>query len=202
VPVATGPGHQVAAGAAGRGRLRTSRADREQAIEVLKAAFVEDRLTKDEFDARVAEALASRTYADLAALTADIPAGPGAVPPPEPARAQGRKLAGTGARVLVAATVPTAGLWAGALFSQTDNQALSGFVATFTCIWLGVVILTVALMLESRRQKRAGGRRPPAVGPDVRAASRAGRFPQVDRGQQHTAEATRPDPRPWLIPGW
>ena len=39
------------------------------------AAFVQERLTKDEFDLRVGRALASRTYADLAALTADIPAG-------------------------------------------------------------------------------------------------------------------------------
>ena len=33
-------------------------------------------LTKDEFDARIGQALASRTYAELAAVTADLPAGP------------------------------------------------------------------------------------------------------------------------------
>ena len=55
------------------GQLRTSRADREQAINVLKAAFVAGRLTKDEFDLRVGRVLASRTYADLAALTVDVP---------------------------------------------------------------------------------------------------------------------------------
>lgn len=157
----TEPGHQVAAGAQGRGRLRASRADREQVIEVLKAAFVEDRLTKDEFDARVGQVLASRTYADLAVLTADIPAGSDAVRPPKSARAQSRKPVGTGASVLTAVTVPTAGLWAGALFAQTDNQALSGFVAMFTCIWLGVVMLTVAMMLEARRQTRPGRQLPP-----------------------------------------
>jgi len=32
-----------------RGRLRAARTDREQAIELLKAAFVQGRLTKDEF---------------------------------------------------------------------------------------------------------------------------------------------------------
>jgi hypothetical protein len=42
-------------------------------IGVLKAAFVQERLTKDEFDARVGHALASRTCADLASLTADLP---------------------------------------------------------------------------------------------------------------------------------
>jgi Domain of unknown function (DUF1707) len=65
----------MAAAAAGRGRLRTSRADRDQVIEVLKGAFVQGRLTKDEFEARVDQALTSRTYAELTAVTADIPAG-------------------------------------------------------------------------------------------------------------------------------
>jgi fermentation-respiration switch protein FrsA (DUF1100 family) len=51
--------------AGGLGRLRTSRADREQVIDVLKAAFVQGRLAKDEFDARVGQVLASRTYAEL-----------------------------------------------------------------------------------------------------------------------------------------
>ena len=67
-----GPGDEIAAGTGGRGRLRASHADREQVIEVLKAAFVQGRLDRDEFDLRVGRALASRTYADLAALTADI----------------------------------------------------------------------------------------------------------------------------------
>ena len=76
------PGDGIAAaGDRGDGRLRASRADREQAVELLKAAFVEDRLTKDELDTRVGQALASRTCADLAAVTADLPAGPAAAGP-------------------------------------------------------------------------------------------------------------------------
>jgi hypothetical protein len=59
--------------ASARGQLRTSDADREQAIDVLKAAFVQGQLTKDEFSLRVGRVIASRTYADLGALTADIP---------------------------------------------------------------------------------------------------------------------------------
>jgi hypothetical protein len=54
--------------------LRAARADREQAIDLLKAAFVQGRLTRDEFDERVGLALVSRTYGELAAVTADIPA--------------------------------------------------------------------------------------------------------------------------------
>jgi Domain of unknown function (DUF1707) len=44
-------------------------------IAALKAAFVQGRLTKDEFDSRVGRVLGSQTYAELAALTAGIPAG-------------------------------------------------------------------------------------------------------------------------------
>ena len=57
----------------GCGGLRVSDADREQAIEVLKAGFVRDRLARAEFEARVGQALASRTYAELAAATDGIP---------------------------------------------------------------------------------------------------------------------------------
>jgi len=54
--------------AAGRGHLRASYADREQVIGILKAALVQGRLAKDELDLRVGQALASRTYADLAGV--------------------------------------------------------------------------------------------------------------------------------------
>lgn len=54
-------------------RLRVADADRERTADVLRAAFVEGRLTQDELDARLGQAYAARTYADLAALTADLP---------------------------------------------------------------------------------------------------------------------------------
>ena len=50
----------MATGAGGRSYLRASHADREQVIDVLKAAFVQGRLAKDEFDLRVGRVLASR----------------------------------------------------------------------------------------------------------------------------------------------
>jgi Domain of unknown function (DUF1707) len=76
------------------GRMLASQADRDQVIDVLKVAFVEGRLAKDEFDLRVSKALASRTYADLHALSSDIPGGLARVrPPAEPARQPGRGLA-------------------------------------------------------------------------------------------------------------
>ena len=61
-----------------RGRLRACHADREQVIGTLQAAFAQGRLSRDELDTRAGQAFAARTYADLAALTADIPADPAA----------------------------------------------------------------------------------------------------------------------------
>jgi hypothetical protein len=73
--------------AAGRGHFRAAHTDREHVIDTLKTAFADGRLTKDELDARAGQAFTARTYAELAALTADIPA---ARPPRQPARPQNR----------------------------------------------------------------------------------------------------------------
>jgi len=82
-----GLGDEKAATATGRSRLWASHADREQTIDTLKAAFVQDRLTMDEFDARIGQTLAARTHAELAAVTCDIPAGlAGTQPPRKPRR--------------------------------------------------------------------------------------------------------------------
>jgi len=62
-------------------------ADRERTMDVVKAAYTEGRLTKDEFDERTARVLAARTYADLHALVADLPAGPGGPLAPAPYQA-------------------------------------------------------------------------------------------------------------------
>jgi hypothetical protein len=70
-----GRGDGIPGAAAGRGGFRASHADRDRVIDLLKAAFVEGRLTKDEFDERLGQTLAARTYAELAALTADLHAG-------------------------------------------------------------------------------------------------------------------------------
>jgi hypothetical protein len=68
-PVRPEPGARTAAAG-----LRASRADRERVIELLKAMFAQGLLDRDEFDARIGQLLASRTYGELAAITAGIPA--------------------------------------------------------------------------------------------------------------------------------
>ena len=67
--------------------MLASDADREQVVEILTAAFVQGRLTIDELRLRAGLALASRTYAELAVMIADIPAPPLKAPPaPRPVR--------------------------------------------------------------------------------------------------------------------
>ena len=93
-----GPGDAGAAGAGGRNYsyVRASHADREQVIDVLKTAFVQGRLAKDELDLRLGRVLSSRTYADLSALTADLPVRLTRAEPPEAARQPGTGQPGTG----------------------------------------------------------------------------------------------------------
>jgi Domain of unknown function (DUF1707)/Domain of unknown function (DUF4190) len=68
------PGHGMLPG--GYGSMRAATADRERTVDVLKAAFTEGRLTQDECEQRAGQAFGARTYAELATLTADLPAGP------------------------------------------------------------------------------------------------------------------------------
>lgn len=84
-----GPWDPRAAGRPGRDRLRASDADREQVIDTLKSAFVHGVLGKDEFCVRAGQALASRTYGELAPITFGIPTRLSEAPP-RAARAPGR----------------------------------------------------------------------------------------------------------------
>jgi hypothetical protein len=60
-------------------QLRASHADRDQVVELLRVAAGDGRLSAEELDDRLERALTARTYAELAELTTDLPATPGAV---------------------------------------------------------------------------------------------------------------------------
>jgi Domain of unknown function (DUF1707) len=62
--------------------LRAADADRERTAERLRAAAAEGRLSPDELEERLEVALAARTYAQLEAAVADLPAAepPAAAP--------------------------------------------------------------------------------------------------------------------------
>jgi Domain of unknown function (DUF1707)/Cell wall-active antibiotics response 4TMS YvqF len=66
--------------------LRASDADRDRAVARLRENLVEGRLTLEEFSGRVDAAHASRTLAELEALTRDLPAETAPAPQRKPTR--------------------------------------------------------------------------------------------------------------------
>ena len=150
-------GDEIAASAGDGGRLRAAQADREQVIGTLKAAFVQGLLDKNEFDLRVGQTFASRTYADLAAVTADIPAGLAQLP--EPTQVQNQQLLMRPGRVIRAASALYAGVWAVMILSPLGDDPRLAFALawTTTLAYLGTLIVAVGAMLELRREKRSGG---------------------------------------------
>jgi len=167
-------------------RIRAGHADREQVIEALKDAFVHGRLTKDELDLRVSQALASRTYTELAALTADIPAGLTTAIPPARAWAQGAQPVLRPGPVIKAATALYAGVWVYAVFFPKGADGPSMFVTlTFGggFVYLIILAICVGQMVALRREQRSGGQslRPPAADAGGPASQR---LPSADPGRQ------------------
>ena len=184
--------------AAGSDRLRAGHADREQAIEALKNAFVQGRLTRDELDARTGQALAARTYADLAALTADIPpvpaapaaAGPASLPAPARSWPLARAAAKSGGCLALAFGL--------VLFAANvlDPNGLGNPYAPWStlCVVAALIALVgavgyltdgVATSVEQRRSRR---QLPPRPGPGGHALD----------GEQHDGTGhgpVPPDPR-------
>jgi hypothetical protein len=156
----TGPADKNTAAVA-RGRLRASHADREQVIGTLKAAFVHGRLTKDELDLRAGRALASRTYADLAALTADLPAGlTPARPARKPARARrpvNKPVKWVAGGFIIPAMLAITVVVAARTGSDPAVQSLLG--ATFLYFWAWLV--AGAQMLHTWHETRSRGQLPP-----------------------------------------
>jgi hypothetical protein len=193
-------------GTAGEGgRLRTSRADRERAIDLLKAAFVQGRLAKDEFDLRVGRVLASRTYADLGALTADIPDQVPDLPDrvagvqlsDEDALEPGRMLSfKTAVRVGTVGATPAMASAAVLLVQSSAVPAAAGVILVALTGLSVAVLLAVLLMLTSwavRRSEPGPGQKPPS-GPTGLATERPApdrRLPPAARDRWHIAEAVR-----------
>jgi hypothetical protein len=178
-----------------QGRLRASHADRDQAIDVLKAAFVQGRLGKEELDLRVGRVLASRTYADLGALTADIPGvAADAQPSGEGAREPGRALSfKTAARVGAVGASPAVASAAVVLMQSSGVPAVAGVLLVGLTGLLVTVLLAALLVLLSwavRRSQRGPAQEPPS-GPaglaSERPASNRPLPPRRDRW--HIAEA-------------
>jgi Domain of unknown function (DUF1707) len=201
--------------AAGEDRLRAGHADREQVIEALKVAFVHGRLTKDELDTRAGRALSAQTRADLAALTADIPAVPSA-----PASAGLTRPSASPRRWPLARAAAKSGgclalAFALVLFAANvlDPHGLGNpyhpWSSLCAVVALGLVITAVGIfatgVAASVEQRRARRQLPPRPGPgghalDAGQSSCTGDGPALppDRPDQTRADLRSDSSRP----GW
>jgi hypothetical protein len=151
--VMAGPGDVTAA--ADRGGLRASHADRELVIGALKAAYVQGRLTEDELGARAGRVYGSRTYAELAkvtaAVTADIPAElTRARSARDPWRAT--KIAW---RIEYAILLP--GIVSVILIPGSPRISVATAVVLTAVVYLLFWILGASMIFGSRPGKRSGG---------------------------------------------
>ena len=154
--------------------MRASHADRERAIEALKVAFVQGRLDKHEFDARVGRVLASRTYLELTAVTADIPPAPAPARPLPAARLPAERLPAqrppvsrsvkSGLTVIAVGTVLAASFWAVALI--TLNTTALVLAMAISIAYAGTLLLGGSVMLDALPRKRTRARplSPPPLG--------------------------------------
>lgn len=145
--------------AADGGQFLASHADREQVIDTLKVAFTEGRLTQDELEGRVAWAAGSRTYAELAAVMADIPVVCAAV------RRPARKVRGVGALAVFGAVPPV--LLVAAFLADSKDLAAAGLVLFIVDFLVAMMagIVAIGTAIDSRRKnRRARGQLPPHPG--------------------------------------
>lgn len=185
----TGPGDSRPAAARGHGYLRAGHADRDQTVSVLKAAFVQGRLTRDELELRLGQALTSRTYADLHTLTADLPAGIVPATPPAPAGDADHRA---GVRVIAGLTALCTYFWLAVALRASPGADFFGGSLFFVLMVLIVVpgIPAALFTLHARMEKRASQQLPPGRPPGRRGRS-APRTGPPPRGRQHPPAGPR-----------
>jgi Domain of unknown function (DUF1707) len=169
--MATGPGDELVT--AGSGCQPVPNTDRERAIDTLKAAFVQGRLAKGEFDMRVGQALASQTHVELTVLTADLPAERTASESLKRASHQDGKPVLRPGPVIMAATALYAGVWPFTFYLPWPRdgegdppRALIILFFAATLMYLCVMLIAVGYMIASWREQRSCGQplRRPAAG--------------------------------------
>ena len=164
-PQYRGPGYALAN--SGRAQMLASHQDRDRAVEYLTTAFAEGRLPKEEYDARMGQALSARTYADLDVLMTDLP---GAQPPPGvmmPPRTNGFAVASLACGIgqfffLTFASVPAVifGHMARRRIRQTGEQGDGMALAGLILGWIGIgltVLAVLGLVLLFSAISNAGG---------------------------------------------
>jgi hypothetical protein len=118
-----------------RSRLRVSDAERAATAERLRLAVDEGRLDITEYDSRLRSAYAARTYGDLDAITADLPAAPAATASAVEKRSRGataRRAWQSEWRDWVGGAVIMLAIWG------TTSLVSGGLIAFWPAIPLGI----------------------------------------------------------------
>ena len=140
--------------------LRASDTDREQLVDVLKAAFGEGRLDQDEYTSRMEQAYTAKTYGELRALVADLPGPVPAVPyqytryPIKPANsmAVASMIFGLATPLFGLTAIPAVILGHKArrqmryTGERGNGMALTGLVIGWAAIGLFVLLVTVGIL--------------------------------------------------------
>ena len=138
-----------------RAKTRACDADRDRVVEHLNVAYSEGRLSKDEYDGRLENALSARTYADLDQIVADLPAVRGtAVPAVRETNGYAIASLACGLAQFVfgpLATIPAIVFGHMARYQikrtgeQGDGLALAGLILGWTTVILGILFLLIVV---------------------------------------------------------
>jgi len=141
-----------------RGKMRAADADRDRVVESLNTAYSEGRLSKDEYDGRLENALSARTYADLDQLVTDLPAAP-ATAVTTVAKINGLAIASLACGLaqfvfgpLTAIPAIVFGHMARHQIKRTGEQgaglALTGLILGWATVILGIILIVVGLAMS------------------------------------------------------
>ena len=143
-----------------RGKMRAADADRDRVAAVLNTAYVDGRLSKDEYDERLERTLSARTYAELDHVVADLPvahasgvraASTAVVPPVAPTNGLAIASLACGLGQFVVPLLPTIpaivlGHLARRQIKRTGEQGAGLALAGLMLGWAAVIVGIVAVL--------------------------------------------------------
>ena len=146
--------------------MRACDTDRNRVVELLNVAYSEGRLSKDEYDGRLENALSARTYADLDLVVADLPVVAATVATPAAKVTAVAPVAKTNGLAIASlacglaqfafgplATIPAimCGYMARSQIKRTGEQgaglALAGLILGWVAVILGIVVIVIGLAI-------------------------------------------------------
>lgn len=159
-----GAGYEYGATGGEKGQLRAADADRDRVAAFLTTAYVDGRLSKEEYDARLESTLSARTYGELDLVVADLPAATASRVTPAvnavitPVTATNRLAlasfaCGLGQFVCPVTTIPAIvlGHLARGQIKRTGEQgaglALAGLMLGWAALILGILVLAAVVAL-------------------------------------------------------